>query len=558
MFPRHRLAYSRPMWRAAILVVLVACSSPATQGLQEPNEPSPTTPPPTTSSAQLHPTVERACTVPAEQLAHIWRGHHPKRSEDVTFLPDEPNVWGTYSAHSGPWPYLQDIPLVFAGAGIEGDGAGPASLADIYPTVGALLGADLNERDGKPLDVTGDAPPEAPDLVVNIVWDGVGDNVLERYPDAWPTLKGLMDRGVAFDQAVVGSSPSITPATHATIGTGAFPRRHGVVGIDLRIRGRLTSAMRDGNVRMLRSSTFADQFDLKRGNRAKVGLLGWKEWHLPYMGKGAAISGADKDLLALIGEDGDVTGYPRSFRTPPYMTTARDRFDAHVATDDRSDGRLDGKMAGHDHDIVAVEDSPAWIRYQSDLMMRMLKRGRFGAGGPPDLFFINFKVADVVGHSHTMDSDPMRAALEAQDAALARLTRHLDRTVPNHVLILTADHGSAPALERSGGWGIDAKETAADLNRALGVPAGETVIESSTAYGLYLDRAVLSSIDATPRDVASFLTSYTLRQNVRRGAQLPARHEADADRPVMAAAWSRGDHPEVAECAFGGSEPPAP
>lgn len=550
------------MWRAAIVVALAAlgaCSSAATQPSVTPPEQTASEPASSSPSASvepaLHPTVARACEVPPDYLAHIWRGHDPKRSEDVTFLPDEPNVWGTYSAHSGPWPYLQDIPLVFAGPAVSG-GAGDAraSLADVYPTLGALLQADLEPRDGAAL-LPAAAAGETPDLVVTIVWDGVGDNVLERYREAWPTLAATMESGVAFTDAVVGSSPSITPATHGTIGTGAFPRTHGVVGIDLRIGGKLTSAMRNGNPRMLRRSTLADQFDLQHGNRPKVGLLGWKEWHLPFLGKGAAHAGGDRDLVALIGDEGKVSGHPRYYRTPRYMKTAQHRFEAHVASDDRSDGRVDGKMAGHDHEIVSVEDSPAWIRYQSDLMMRMLKRGGFGAGGPADLFFVNFKAADMVGHAHTMDSAPMRAALEAQDAALARLLRYLEREAPNHVLVLTADHGSTPDLERSGGWGIDAKETEVDLNRALGAPAGETIVATSTAYGVYLDRGLLRSLGRTPRDVAGFLNSYTLRDNVAKGETIPAAHEEHADDPVMAAAWARRDFPAVLQCAFGSSEP---
>ncbi len=545
------------MWRAAFLAALTAlaaCSSAATEPAPRPRVEASSSPSPSVEPA-LHPTVARACAIPPEYLAHIWRGHDPKRSEDVTFLPAEPNVWGTYSAHSGPWPYLQEIPLVFAGPAVPAEaGDGPASLADVYPTLGGLLQADLEPRDGTPL-LPAAAAGDTPDLVVTIVWDGVGDNVLERYPGAWPTLGETMERGVTFTEAVVGSSPSITPAVHGTIGTGSFPRTHGVVGIDLRIGGKLTSAMRNGNPRMLRSSTLADQFDLQHGNRVKVGLLGWKEWHLPLLSKGAAHDNGDRDLLALIGDEGEVSGYPRYYRTPRYTKTAQHLFQAHVATDDRSDGRVDGKMSGHDHDITSVEDSPAWIRYQSDLMMRMLKRGGFGAGGPPDLFFVNFKAADMVGHAHTMDSAPMRAALEAQDAALARLLRYLEREIPNHVLVLTADHGSTPDLERSGGWGIDAKETEADLNRTFGVPEGETIVAASTAYGLYLDRGLLRSLERKPREIAEFLNSYTLRDNVAKGETIPAAHQDLADDPVMAAAWTRHDFPAVVECAFGSSEP---
>jgi hypothetical protein len=37
----------------------------------------------------------------------------------------------------------------------------------------------------------------------------------------------MIPKGIWFDHASVGSSPSITPATHATLGTGAFPMHTG-------------------------------------------------------------------------------------------------------------------------------------------------------------------------------------------------------------------------------------------------------------------------------------------------------------------------------------------
>src|SRR3712207_1628863 len=61
--------------------------------------------------------VERGCDLDERQLLRIWRGHHPKHSEDVTIVPQEPNYSGTFgiTSHSGPWDYLQFVPLVFYG-----------------------------------------------------------------------------------------------------------------------------------------------------------------------------------------------------------------------------------------------------------------------------------------------------------------------------------------------------------------------------------------------------------------------------------------------------------
>ena len=51
---------------------------------------------------------------------------------------------------------------------------------------------------------------------------------------AWPNLKRLMGEGANFRNAITGSFPAVTACAHATIGTGAFPRQHGITGHNIR------------------------------------------------------------------------------------------------------------------------------------------------------------------------------------------------------------------------------------------------------------------------------------------------------------------------------------
>ena len=54
---------------------------------------------------------------------------------------------------------------------------------------GAMAGVPLPEREGRVLhDALGETE-SAPRLVVTIMWDGGGRNVLERWPTAWPPGK---------------------------------------------------------------------------------------------------------------------------------------------------------------------------------------------------------------------------------------------------------------------------------------------------------------------------------------------------------------------------------
>lgn len=45
-----------------------------------------------------------------------------------------------------------------------------------------------------------------------------------------PNIKGLMAQGVNYQRAWTGQLINNTPPSHATIGTGVFPKRHGIVG----------------------------------------------------------------------------------------------------------------------------------------------------------------------------------------------------------------------------------------------------------------------------------------------------------------------------------------
>lgn len=47
---------------------------------------------------------------------------------------------------------------------------------------------------------------------------------------AMPHLRSLMRRGVTYTQAFVGQELANTPPSHATIGTGVFPKHHGIEG----------------------------------------------------------------------------------------------------------------------------------------------------------------------------------------------------------------------------------------------------------------------------------------------------------------------------------------
>jgi predicted AlkP superfamily pyrophosphatase or phosphodiesterase len=502
--------------------------------------------------------LRRACGLRKRILARVWQGFAPGRSFELILVPQYPNYPGSfeYTGHSGPWDYLQEVPLVLYGSRIESRGIveRPASISDIYSTAGALLDFDLPKRAGSVLDeALKDDVEGAPRLIVTVVWDGVGRNVLELWPDAWPNLKRLEQEGTSYVNATLGSAPSITPATHTTIGTGTFPRRHGIPGIQYRgDDGTVLMAMKDRDPSDIRETTFADEYDLAMGNAPKVGMLGWKAWHIGMLSHGTQMTGGDADDLGIFGySDGDITGGSFYF-TPEYLHEPLG-LEKRADAVDRQDGALDGKWMGHD--VLDKHDNPSWVYWQQDAIREMLAREAYGKDDVPDLFFTNYKIADIVGHEYTIGSPEMEAVIKAEDEALGDLVDYLDSEVRDYVLMLTADHGHTPPSSVSGGWPVNSGELTRDINARFSSAGGDPVVEYGTAAGFFMDYEAMKESGVTPTEIAEFVNDYTIAENWNKG-ELPEDFRAAAEENVFSAAMMQDHLPEVMQCAFGSKKLP--
>lgn len=503
--------------------------------------------------------LSRACGLDKRVLIRVWRGYHPGRSEDLIFVPRAPNYIGTVNvnSHTGPWDYLQRVPLVLYGPkNIASRGVlnQPANLVDLYPTLGALLGVHLPVRDGSRLTEAVLAGAPVPKLVLVVVWDGAGRNVLDRWPGQWPNLERIESEGTSYARATVGSSPSITPASHASLGTGAWPRKHGITAIRVRAVGRVGGAFPGRDPSALELSTFADEMDTALSNEPRVGLVAWQGWHLGMLGRGSGFPSGDKDTVAIIGRRGRVVGNSAFFSTPGFLNDGPAGIERRAAGLDRSDGRTDGRW--RDHPILESHANPAWVRYETGLVLELLRHDRYGVDEIPDLLFVNYKSTDVAGHEFTMDSKEMGAVLAAQDRGLGRILAYLDRKVRNFVVVVTADHGHTPSPATSGAWPIAMNELIADLNRDLGTGEGRSLVDDGHAVGLFLDRTQLRSAGIDVHDVASYLNGYTIAENWPE-TELPADYAGRGDEKVFSAVFPGTALAAILRCRFGSAAPPA-
>jgi hypothetical protein len=485
--------------------------------------------------------AELACSIPHEWLLRTWRGNRDDRSAELQILPIEPNFVGSGLPHVGPWPYAQDIPMFWYGPGHiapVGVVERPVTLAGIAPTQAALLDFPFRTPDGSPMVealVDGADPPQ---LIITIVWDAAGRNVLGRWPDAWPYLESLVQNGAWYERATVGSTPTSTAQTHATVGTGTFPDDHGIVAHRLRIGEELGTPWELGPAYLI-DPTLADVYDLAMGNEPVVGELGTVSIHLGMLGHGSMWGGGDQDIAVVrekvdartLGAEGFEWNLTPALR--PYY-----RFPEYL-----------NDVSGFEDDVRAVAwgerppqrrlrgfDTPARIPYQTRVLMELIEREDFGADEIPDLLYVNFKMIDYISHVWTVNSKEMRDAVESQDEQLRVLVEFLDETVGagEWAFVLTADHGSIPDPDVSGAFQISTTAIVSGITSTFDDADGVSVVDLVQPTQIFVNEAELRQNGHTLEDVSEWIMSLTKADTALPGVDVPP---SEADDPVFQAAF---------------------
>jgi hypothetical protein len=554
-----------PALLAALVVLPAACTrggdlaaggagSPAASPSEVAQAAGPTSPPASEPSATGLATgdlADLACSLPHEWLLRTWRGDQADRSAELQILPIEPNFVGSGLPHVGPWDYAQDVPMFWYGPGHVapvGVVDRPVTLAGIAPTQGELLGFPFSTPDGSPMRealADGQSPPK---LLVTIVWDAGGRNVLDRWPDDWPYLRSLISEGAWYEHATVGTSPTSTAQTHATIGTGVFPDHHGIVAHRLRIGGELTTPWAKGPAYLMKP-TLADLYDLAMGNEPIVGELGTVSIHLGMLGHGSMWGGGDQDIAAVrevvgaetLGEEGFEWNLTPAlqpyYRLPDYLNEVPG-FDEDVRAVDAADGRIDGRWRENDiAQLLSGFDTPARIPYQTRVLEELITREGFGRDDVPDLLFVNYKMIDYISHVWTVNSPEMQDAVRAQDESLHELVDFLNETVGERqwAFVLTADHGSIPDPKVTGAFQISATPIANGINTTFDTDGDDThIVQLVQPTQIFVNTAELEQNGHTLDELARWVMGLTKADAAQPGVVVPA---DQADDPVFQAAF---------------------
>ena len=473
--------------------------------------------------AELLGFAAQACGLPPAWLERTQRGYHEPRSGQISLLPKTPAYMasgGDGWSHSGPWPYLQDVPLTFYGPGVIEEGVEvtrPVTLADVAPTYATLLGGAVRSGDGESLAevATLEEVVTRPklELIVTIVWDGGGWNALELWPHAWPNLRRMMDEGVSFVAATVGSSPSVTPSVHSTLGAGVFPSTHAITGVPVRDEdGVVVDSFLEGeSSRFLEAPTIAERWDEQTGNDALVAMIGYEPWHLGMIGRGAEIPGGDKDHAVWLTADNDWVTNEAHYAMPTAVDTA-EGIEADLDRVDASDGAEDGywRRVPLD-DPKRTEETPAFVLHHGRVLEDLIEQDGYGDDDVTDFIYTNFKQIDRIGHYYNMASREVRDNIAVSDQVLGGFLAFLDNEIGRgrYVVVVTADHGQQPDEEAVDGYGIDPNEVERDIDAEFGGQIARAVWPTE----VFLLEDEMERLGVTIDDVARFLGDYRLRDN---------------------------------------------
>lgn len=238
-----------------------------------------------------------------------------------------------------------------------------------------------------------------------------------------PHIGALMNRGVVYDQAWVGAMESITPAVHATLGTGTLPRQNGFVGFgwvqpttrkEVDFRTLLAEGKIDPVLRDLPIPSIAARLRRYGVDGVTVAASGHKDYAVVGMGGGAA-------EYELYGSFKEGKFEPASMHTAPSLSAAERRS-------------LTIKSP------VPIGGEDAWA---FQYLLSVVRKVR------PRLLMVNLPEVDTWGHWHGPgDSALFRKLLLNIDRGVGAIRATyrqlgiLDRTT----FIITADHAMMESI----------------------------------------------------------------------------------------------------------------
>lgn len=339
------------------------------------------------------------------------------------------------------------------------------------------------------------APARAPRLIVMLVLDQFPSEYIEMYGRHWTRgFRRLLDDGALFSEGAYPYGGTATCAGHSTIGTGAFPQRHGMVGnewFDRKLERTVTCEadpsvkpipVSEGTTTTRHSGAFmlvpnlADELRRqlpRRPNivsvaekaRSAIGLGGhggpgtvvvWRGSGRVWSTSSAYTAEAWPDVVQFMRRNPMTSAYGKVW------TKLLPESAYQFTDDDPAEPRPApwGRTFPHTlHSPNGIDDavfSTAWTRspwadaFVADLAIHLLQSRKLGSEPGTDMLAISLASLDGTGHQYGPRSHEVQDVLARADITVGRLLDALDHAVgpDNYVLAMSADHGVARIPEQ--------------------------------------------------------------------------------------------------------------
>ena len=338
--------------------------------------------------------------------------------------------------------------------------------------------------------ITTAASPARPKLVVMLVVDQLRPSLLTEYDDLYTGgFRRLLDRGRFYTQASHDFGITETAAGHATLATGVYPSRHGIVAnewLEETATGwRAFSNVADSTVKIIGAPNYMGvsphyamrggiaEWMVRADSTSQVASVAGKDRgavqpasrartsHVYWFSGGAGrfvTSTWYRDQYPAWVEEFQRTVMPRYLADSVWESTvphaARTRSDADsvpyegdgVNTYFPHDFRTEGKPGAFWN---WFEGTPMLDEAVLDFARTMVTSLRLGADDSPDFLNISLSQTDRIGHGYGQLSREVLDNLLRADRHLGTFFDFLDETVgrDNWVIGLSADHGALIAPE---------------------------------------------------------------------------------------------------------------
>ena len=360
------------------------------------------------------------------------------------------------------------------------------------------------------------AQAPAPRLLVLLVADQMRADYIQRFRHRWQSgMRVLLDEGAYFTRAAFPYLNTVTCSGHATIGTGTYPRTHGLVlnGWWHRDSRRYENCTDDvaaphvsygrpaaggSSAKRLLVPTLADELRAQRPGARVVSLALKARSAIPLAGRGA-------DVAAWFDEVSGAFVSSRAYSETPVAALqqfiAADPFEREIGTTwallDRAESYrspdatvgerpVAGWTALFPHPVTGRsgpdaqfvdrwQKSPLSTAYLARMGAALASTLQLGQRDATDYLAISFSGLDLMGHDFGPRSREVEDYLMHFDAALGALIQRLDDTVgrDRYALALTSDHGVADIPEQRGAGRLVTEDIQQAAEQALLAAWGE-------------------------------------------------------------------------------------